>query len=80
MTQVALTRRSLLHQRTTMWMHEHFLLHADFCPNSLELHLELCTKRDICEIYQREMPIIYSNEEYEGKNRVFVTYDVFVSL
>lgn len=80
MTRAALTRNNELHQRTIMWMRDYFMLHADACPNSLEWHLELCTKQDIWELYKREIQIEYQCEQFDKGQQEYVTYDIFLSM
>lgn len=80
MTRAALTRNNDMHQRTIMWMYDYFIMHADTCPNSLEWHLELCAKQDIWEVYKREMKILYQYDKCNENAKVFVTYDMFISM
>lgn len=63
MTQAAMTRNNLLHQRTIEWLAEHFFEHSDSEPNRLEVHVDLCDKADIYKIYKNEMKTYYSYEK-----------------
>lgn len=74
MTRAALTRRTDVHQKTVAWFEDFILTHADMQPNSMEAHLELSTKKEIWEIYKREMRCLY------GENEVVLNYDTWVQI
>lgn len=80
MTQAAMTRNNILHQRTIDWLGDHFFEHSDSEPNRLEVHVDLCDKADIYKIYKNEMKAFYSFDNNNKHDELYLNYSTFINI
>ena len=59
----------LSHQPTAIWLENHFEIYGDKAPNKEEIQLSVKLKKEVFEIYVREMTCSQ-----------FETYNVFVNI
>lgn len=79
MSTAAMSRNNELHQRTIEWLGDHFFEHSDSEPNRLEVHVDLCDKKDIYKIYVNEMKSFYGYLKDEKEN-LSLDYNTFIHI